>query len=99
MRNVKFPAGSLIMNGTPAAIWNPRFLNLLNMSGSWVYHTLTPGASYPGADTVLSPFAFIMSLHSSPSAHAASAAFLNPNSFVSSAASRNSVSASVGMVV
>ena len=99
MRKVKFPAGSLIMNGTPAAIWNPFALNFANMSGWSVYHTDTPGASKPGALTVRKPLDFIMSRHSFPSAHAASAAFLNPISFVSSAASRNKFSASVGIVV
>ena len=69
------------------------------MSGDCVYHTFTPGASYPGALTVLKPLDFIMSRHSFPRSHASCLALPNPSSFVSSAASRKRFSASVGIVV
>jgi hypothetical protein len=55
--------------------------------------------SKPGALTVLKPLLFIIARHSSPSAHAASAALPNPISFVSKAASRNRFNASVGTVI
>jgi len=99
MRKVLLPAGSLIMNGTPAAIWKPLDLNLANMVASSVYDTTTPGASNPLAATDFNPLLAIILQHSVPRSHASCLTLSKPTFSVAIAARSNKVNASVGMVV
>mmetsp|Transcript_16448 Transcript_16448/g.39244 ORF Transcript_16448/g.39244 Transcript_16448/m.39244 type:complete len:217 (-) Transcript_16448:612-1262(-) len=99
MRKVVVPSGSPIIKGTPAAICVPAAMNLPTTPLSSVCTTTTPGDWKPGAATETSPLSSHIYLRTwLPSSHAASCAFWNPKSFVSSITSRNCARASVGMV-